>query len=135
MKRTMCRFGTGLLAVLPGFLTLAQQIEDTPKTVAYTVEGRVQYEDNRDATKHDKEHMTSFWATPGVTITADDQSTRLFLLYKPSLLWRENPSDDQNDSEIDHLVEVNAAHQVSTRLALVATADRAGTVRTEVTLD
>jgi hypothetical protein len=98
----------------------AQGIESTPETVVFSVEGGARFEDNRDATRNNKESMLSLRFTPGARLNVDDEITKFFLVYKPSLLWRDNPREDQNDTELYHMAEANAEHWVSHRLKVGA---------------
>lgn len=111
-RATWYGIGTALATAFCGGAS-AQSIENTPETVLYTVEGGMRYDDNRDATKRDKEEMTTLRFTPGVRLTLDDEITRALLSYQPSLLWRDNPRDDQNDTELYHAVEASIDHNVS----------------------
>jgi hypothetical protein len=98
----------------------AAQIEDTPDTLVFSVNGGARYEDNRDATESNKEAMTTLSFTPGVRLNVDDPITRAFLSYRPTLLWRDNPRYDQNDTELYHAAEANVRHKASSRLLLGA---------------
>ncbi|MFO7534283.1 MAG: outer membrane beta-barrel protein [Kiritimatiellia bacterium] len=113
MKRAMgYLIGTALAMAFSGAVS-AQSIENTPETVLFSLEGGVRFEDNRDATERGKENMTSLRLTPGVRLTLDDEITKAFLEYRPSLIWRDNERDDQNDSEVYHAVEAKVEHDAS----------------------
>lgn len=103
------------LATFSASLAGAQGIENTPDTMVYSVEGGVRFDDNRDAVKENKESMTTLSFSPGVQLNMDDLITTAFLMYKPSLLWRDNPREDQNATELYHLAEANVEHLVSYR--------------------
>ncbi len=113
-------FNCAILLAGTAVWSFAQQIENTPDTWIYSVEGRAQYQDNRDATENDKEDLFSLWFTPGIRLTVDDGLTKAYLSYRPSLGWRDNPRDDQNDSDLYHALEASIRHQASTRLLVGA---------------
>ncbi len=105
---------SALVAVSAGFAG-AQGIEDTPRTMVYSVEGGLRFDDNRDAVKSDRESLTTLSVSPGARLNVDDQLTKAFLMYRPTLLWRDNPRDDQNSTELYHNAEASVEHAISYR--------------------
>lgn len=105
-----------LIASLAG--AALAQIENTPDTLVYSLETGARFEDNRDATKDDKEDQLTFSVAPGIRFNLDDEVTRAFFMYRPSLQWRNNPRDDQNETELFHTAEVNVDHEVSSLFRL-----------------
>lgn len=120
MNRTSWMGMVSALVVSAAGLAGAQGIENTPDTLIYSVEGGFRYDDNRDATETNTESVFTWTFTPGVKVNLDDETTKAYLYYKPTVLWRDNARRDQNDTELYHAAEGRVEHQASQRLTLGA---------------
>ena len=83
---------------------------------------RGDYTDNRDATETDtetdKESTFDFYVTPRIDVFLDSERTTLNFFYEPSLRYRENPIDIQNDVELLHDLGLNLKMDASERTHL-----------------
>lgn len=78
------------------------------------IEASVNYTDNRDCTR-EKESNVDLLLGPRIDGLFDYQRTLIDLFYVPSVRYRTNPGDDQNESELYHDLGLNANASVSPR--------------------
>jgi hypothetical protein len=78
----------------------------------------VEYSDNRDSVAHDREDSLDLFMKGRVAIVANGPRTVLDLSYSPSVLYRTNPSDVQNDSDLYHSLALSLEHRPIQRLKL-----------------
>lgn len=116
--------GHAVLAAEPSPVAATEAVQAQPNPEAGTepvqlgLSLRGDYTDNRDATESDKESTFDFYVTPRIDVFADTDRSTLAFFYEPSLRYRENPSDIQNDVELLHNLGVNAYHAMSDQTKL-----------------
>jgi len=78
---------------------------------------RGEYTDNRDAWEEaDAEENFDFYVIPRVDWVSQGEQTMLDLYYAPSFRYRTDPSDVQNDTELQHSLGLQLGHEFSPRL-------------------
>ncbi len=103
------------LAVCVGTLTAEESQGDR---VRLSINARADYTDNRDAWEGDEESNGDIYLRPRVDVLFESESTLLDVYYAPALRYRSNPSDIQNDTEIQHDFGLSAKYRPSRRTIL-----------------
>ncbi len=104
-----------VLAVSAGQLTAEESQGDR---VRLSINARADFTDNRDAWEADEESNTDVYIRPRVDVLFESESTLFDLFYAPALRYRTNPSDIQNDMEVQHDLGATIKHRPSRRTAL-----------------
>jgi len=86
--------------------------------VRLSVNARADYTDNRDAWEGDEESNADVYIRPRVDVLFESESTLFDIYYAPALRYRSNPSDIQNDTEVQHDFGLTAKHRPSRRTVL-----------------
>ena len=93
-----------IVGLVAGLLLVAQPragAETKPTDpVRFGVELRMEATDNRDSVEQDKDSNIDVYLVPRVDVWLDRERLTLDLLLAPSLRWRSNPSEIQNDWEL-----------------------------------
>jgi len=114
MRKT-ARIGllTGLVMVVGSVLAMAAEEAQRPSMLdtagekmqqsplRFSAEVRGAYTDNRDSTPVKESNFDTF-LTPKVALGVDGQTYLIDAYYAPSLRYRSNPADNQNDSDLFH---------------------------------
>lgn len=96
-----------------GMVSQAARQDGNP--VRYGVELSIESTDNRDATETDEQGNQDIFLSPYVEIVADSGVTIWDVRYVPSLRYRSDPGDNQNDTELHHLLTLKLHHVFSAR--------------------
>ncbi len=81
----------------------------------FGVSASVEATDNRDAVERDKESNVDIFVRPYVAYHLDGESTLLHLRYQPSIRYRMEPGDDQNEIDLHHRLTLRARHAFTQR--------------------
>jgi hypothetical protein len=84
----------------------------------FSVNTRADYTDNRDTWEAGEDSNVDLYISPRADILFESESTLFDLFYAPKFRYRSNPSDIQNDTELQHDLGVTAKHRPSRRTVL-----------------
>ncbi len=85
------------------------------RTILYTVNASVEATDNRDATEQDKNSNVDVFLRPRIEFRLDSGMTFFSALYEPSLRYRMDAGDDQNEIDLLHRFELALRHALTDR--------------------
>ena len=83
--------------------------------VLFSVNAAVEATDNRDATAQDKQSNVDVFLRPRIELRLDTGMTFVSALYEPSLRYRTEAGDDQNDFDVLHRLELALRHSLTER--------------------
>jgi hypothetical protein len=75
----------------------------------------VESTDNRDATETDEQSNVDVFLSPYVEVVTDSGMTSWDFRYEPSLRYRSEPGDNQNDTELHHYLTLKLRHELGAR--------------------
>lgn len=106
----------GLVAVSAVAQT-AQREEGQPVNLSLGFSAR--WTDNRDSAAMNEEENIDLYVRPRLDAYLDWERTILNLYYSPAFRYRNDPSLDQNDTELQHALGANLDHDLTPQLKLV----------------
>lgn len=99
----------GVLLAVHG-VAVAQ--DDTTGPLVFSIEGAVEFSDNRDATPVGESNF-DLLVRPKVATILEWDKTQLDFSYAPAFRYRTDPSSVQNDTELQHAVAIMVGHELS----------------------
>jgi hypothetical protein len=108
-------YATVVLAMFACHLTAEESQGDRFR---FSVNTRADYTDNRDTWEADEDSNVDLTISPRADMLFESESSLFDLFYAPRFRYRTNPSDLQNDVELQHDFGVTAKHRPSRRTAL-----------------
>lgn len=81
----------------------------------FSVNMRADYTDNRDTWEEDEESNTDIYLRPRMDVLFESERSLLDFFYAPSARYRTNPSDIQNDTELQHALGLAVRYRPSRR--------------------
>ena len=86
--------------------------------VRFSVNARTDYTDNRDAWESTEDSNADFYLRPRVDVLFETESTLFDIYYAPALRYRTNPSENQNDLEVQQDLGLTVKYRPTRRLSL-----------------
>ncbi len=97
----------------------AQGNQQQGETVKFSVKAGIEYTDNNESDPDPiAEDNISYSISPRVDVYLNGERTLTDFYYQPSLLYRSDPSDIQNDEDIYHILGVALDHKLSRQTTL-----------------
>lgn len=106
--------GSGVLLLTCG-MVLAQE---AGQSIVYSVGTSVEMTDNRDASENDEVDNIDVFLKPSIEFNADGRVSTFSFEYVPSLRYRTDPGDNQDETDILHDLELKWRYQLSRRARL-----------------
>lgn len=88
------------------------------RSVFFSIEGSAEATDNRDSTPTDEQSNVDLMLTPRAELRLDSEGSLVELSYAPTVRWRSDAADTQNDTELFHDVRLDVVRELSSRLDL-----------------
>ena len=92
-------------------LTAANRVSAVDRPVQLSVGVSAEYTDNRDASEAEEQDNLDIAVTPRADAIVGTERSRLDFFYAPSLRWRDDPREGEDDSDVFHQLGLNIDHQ------------------------